>query len=178
MYLAGAAVFGGVARSAGARCRCCVTTDSVCAHWCTAATGGEGSRRSAAASPIRRPLPLSWRTPMSWCRCHHQGRPGDLLRGQHRRHLKILEPAARPTSSSSSSWAAMPRRDLALSQPIPINETHPKAAYPTYYAFTKVIEEVMTEQYAISMASPRRSCAPPGSSRMMTCCATSLCWRM
>jgi nucleoside-diphosphate-sugar epimerase len=34
-------------------------------------------------------------------------------------------------------------------QPIPIDENHPRAAYPGYYAFSKVMEEVMAEQYAI-----------------------------
>jgi len=32
-------------------------------------------------------------------------------------------------------------------QPIPIDENHPLMAYPGYYAFTKVIEEVMAQQY-------------------------------
>jgi len=31
--------------------------------------------------------------------------------------------------------------------PNPIAETHPRLAYPGYYAFSKVIEETMTEQY-------------------------------
>ena len=31
--------------------------------------------------------------------------------------------------------------------PVPIAETHPLRAYPGYYAFSKVIEETMTEQY-------------------------------
>ena len=39
-------------------------------------------------------------------------------------------------------------------QPIPINETHPKTAYPGYYAFSKVLEEVMAEQYAIQYRLP------------------------
>jgi len=39
-------------------------------------------------------------------------------------------------------------------QPVPINETHPKTAYPGYYAFSKVIEEVMAEQYAIQYDLP------------------------
>ncbi len=39
-------------------------------------------------------------------------------------------------------------------QPIPINENHPRAAYPGYYAFSKVIEEVMAEQYAIQYGVP------------------------
>ena len=33
--------------------------------------------------------------------------------------------------------------------PYPINESAPLAAYPGYYAFSKVIEEVMTNQYGI-----------------------------
>lgn len=33
-------------------------------------------------------------------------------------------------------------------QPIPIDENHPLMAYPGYYAFTKVLEEVMAQQYA------------------------------
>ena len=39
-------------------------------------------------------------------------------------------------------------------QPIPIDENHPRAAYPGYYAFSKVIEEVMAEQYAIQYGVP------------------------
>ncbi len=39
-------------------------------------------------------------------------------------------------------------------QPIPIDENHPRAAYPGYYAFSKVIEEVMAEQYAVQYAVP------------------------
>jgi len=39
-------------------------------------------------------------------------------------------------------------------QPIPIDENHPRAAYPGYYAFSKVIEEVMTEQYGIQYGVP------------------------
>jgi len=39
-------------------------------------------------------------------------------------------------------------------QPIPIDENHPRAAYPGYYAFSKVVEEVMAEQYAIQYGVP------------------------
>ena len=39
-------------------------------------------------------------------------------------------------------------------QPIPIDENHPRAAYPGYYAFSKVMEEVMAEQYAIQYGIP------------------------
>ena len=39
-------------------------------------------------------------------------------------------------------------------QPVPIDENHPLMAYPGYYAFTKVIEEVMAEQYAIQYGVP------------------------
>ena len=39
-------------------------------------------------------------------------------------------------------------------QPIPIDENHPLAAYPGYYAFSKVIEEVMAEQYAVQYGVP------------------------
>jgi len=39
-------------------------------------------------------------------------------------------------------------------QPIPIDENHPRMAYPGYYAFSKVIEEVMTEQYAVQYGVP------------------------
>ncbi len=39
-------------------------------------------------------------------------------------------------------------------QPIPINENHPKTAYPGYYAFSKVMEETMAEQYAIQYEMP------------------------
>lgn len=34
-------------------------------------------------------------------------------------------------------------------QPIPLDENHPRTAYPGYYAFSKVMEEAMAEQYAI-----------------------------
>jgi len=39
-------------------------------------------------------------------------------------------------------------------QPIPIDENHPRTAYPGYYAFSKVIEEAMTEQYGIQYGVP------------------------
>jgi nucleoside-diphosphate-sugar epimerase len=39
-------------------------------------------------------------------------------------------------------------------QPIPIDENHPLTAYPGHYAFTKVIEEVMANQYAIQYGLP------------------------
>ncbi len=39
-------------------------------------------------------------------------------------------------------------------QPIPIDENHPRLAYPGYYAFSKVIEEVMTEQYGAQYGVP------------------------
>jgi len=39
-------------------------------------------------------------------------------------------------------------------QPTPIDENHPLMAYPGYYAFTKVMEEVMVEQYAIQYGVP------------------------
>ena len=39
-------------------------------------------------------------------------------------------------------------------QPIPIDENHPRAAYPGYYAFSKVMEEVMAEQYSIQYGIP------------------------
>lgn len=39
-------------------------------------------------------------------------------------------------------------------QPIPIDENHPLMAYPGYYAFTKVMEEVMTQQYAHQYGVP------------------------
>ena len=39
-------------------------------------------------------------------------------------------------------------------QPIPIDENHPRMAYPGYYAFSKVMEEVMAEQYAIQYGIP------------------------
>jgi len=39
-------------------------------------------------------------------------------------------------------------------QPIPIDENHPRMAYPGYYAFTKVMEEVMVEQYSIQYGIP------------------------
>ncbi|MEQ1859272.1 MAG: NAD(P)-dependent oxidoreductase [Chthoniobacteraceae bacterium] len=39
-------------------------------------------------------------------------------------------------------------------QPIPIDENHARAAYPGYYAFSKVMEETMTEQYGIQYGVP------------------------
>lgn len=39
-------------------------------------------------------------------------------------------------------------------QPIPIDENHPRTAYPGFYAFSKVIEETMAEQYAIQYGVP------------------------
>lgn len=39
-------------------------------------------------------------------------------------------------------------------QPTPIDENHPRAAYPGYYAFSKVMEEAMTEQYGIQYGVP------------------------
>jgi len=39
-------------------------------------------------------------------------------------------------------------------QPTPIDENHPYQAYPGYYAFSKVIEEVMTRQYGIQYGVP------------------------
>ncbi|MEI6464174.1 MAG: NAD(P)-dependent oxidoreductase [Verrucomicrobiota bacterium] len=39
-------------------------------------------------------------------------------------------------------------------QPIPIDENHLRAAYPGYYAFSKVMEETMAEQYAIQYNVP------------------------
>ncbi len=39
-------------------------------------------------------------------------------------------------------------------QPIPIDENHRHMAYPGYYAFTKVMEEVMVEQYQIQYGIP------------------------
>jgi nucleoside-diphosphate-sugar epimerase len=39
-------------------------------------------------------------------------------------------------------------------QPVPIDESHRLMAYPGYYAFTKVMEEVMVEQYSIQYGIP------------------------
>jgi UDP-glucose 4-epimerase len=39
-------------------------------------------------------------------------------------------------------------------QPVPIDENHSRAAYPGYYAFSKVMEEVMAEQYGIQYGLP------------------------
>jgi len=39
-------------------------------------------------------------------------------------------------------------------QPVPIDENHPLMAYPGYYAFTKVMEEVMVQQYSIQYGIP------------------------
>lgn len=39
-------------------------------------------------------------------------------------------------------------------QPVPIDENHPRAAYPGYYAFAKVMEESMAEQYGIQYGVP------------------------
>ena len=38
--------------------------------------------------------------------------------------------------------------------PFPIDETYPHSAYPGYYAFSKVLEEVMCEQYMIQYKLP------------------------
>ena len=38
--------------------------------------------------------------------------------------------------------------------PYPIDETYPHSAYPGYYAFSKVLEEVMCEQYIIQYKLP------------------------
>jgi len=40
------------------------------------------------------------------------------------------------------------------SHPYPIDETYPHSAYPGYYAFSKVLEEVMCEQYMIQYKLP------------------------
>ncbi len=39
-------------------------------------------------------------------------------------------------------------------QPVPIDEDHPRTAYPGYYAFSKVMEEAMAEQYGIQYGVP------------------------
>ncbi len=39
-------------------------------------------------------------------------------------------------------------------QPIPIDENHALAAYPGYYAFSKVMEETMAQQYAVQYGVP------------------------
>ena len=39
-------------------------------------------------------------------------------------------------------------------QPIPLDENHPLAAYPGYYAFSKVMEETMAGQYQIQYGLP------------------------
>lgn len=39
-------------------------------------------------------------------------------------------------------------------QPIPINENHALTAYPGYYAFSKVMEEQMAQQYAVQYGLP------------------------
>ncbi|MCC7491398.1 MAG: NAD(P)-dependent oxidoreductase [Fimbriimonadaceae bacterium] len=39
-------------------------------------------------------------------------------------------------------------------QPIPIDEHHPLTAYPGYYAFSKVMEEVMAGQYRVQYGVP------------------------
>jgi len=39
-------------------------------------------------------------------------------------------------------------------QPIPLDENHPRRAYPGFYAFSKVMEEVMAEQYRIQYGVP------------------------
>lgn len=39
-------------------------------------------------------------------------------------------------------------------QPVPIDESHARMAYPGYYAFSKVMEETMAEQYAIQYGVP------------------------
>ena len=44
-------------------------------------------------------------------------------------------------------------------QPVPIDENHPRAAYPGYYAFSKVMEEAMAEQYGIQYGVPEYGAA-------------------
>ncbi len=39
-------------------------------------------------------------------------------------------------------------------QPVPIDENHPLTAYPGYYAFSKVMEETMSQQYAVQYDLP------------------------
>ncbi|MEX2581606.1 MAG: NAD(P)-dependent oxidoreductase [Verrucomicrobiales bacterium] len=39
-------------------------------------------------------------------------------------------------------------------QPVPLDENHPLAAYPGYYAFSKVMEETMAGQYGIQYGVP------------------------
>ncbi len=39
-------------------------------------------------------------------------------------------------------------------RPVPLSETSPLAAYPGYYAFSKVMEEVMVDQYRIQYGLP------------------------
>lgn len=39
-------------------------------------------------------------------------------------------------------------------QPVPVDEAHIHSAYPGYYAFSKVLEEVMCEQYIIQYNTP------------------------
>ena len=39
-------------------------------------------------------------------------------------------------------------------QPVPIDENHPRTAYPGYYAFSKVMEEAMAEQYGFQYGLP------------------------
>jgi UDP-glucose 4-epimerase len=39
-------------------------------------------------------------------------------------------------------------------QPIPLDENHPLAAYPGYYAFSKVMEETMAAQYSLQYGVP------------------------
>ncbi|RZA10075.1 MAG: NAD(P)-dependent oxidoreductase, partial [Proteobacteria bacterium] len=39
-------------------------------------------------------------------------------------------------------------------QPVPIDENHPLTAYPGYYAFSKVMEETMAQQYSIQYGVP------------------------
>lgn len=39
-------------------------------------------------------------------------------------------------------------------QPIPLDENHPRTAYPGFYAFSKVMEETMAEQYGIQYRVP------------------------
>lgn len=39
-------------------------------------------------------------------------------------------------------------------QPVPIDENHPLTAYPGYYAFSKVMEETMAQQYAVQYGVP------------------------
>ncbi len=64
-------------------------------------------------------------------------------------------PARKPGTSSSTSRRPDARAGIYYyPQPIPIDENHRHSGYPGYYPLSKVLEEVMCEQYQIMYGTP------------------------